>query len=76
MMRKLLIVALLIFTVAFAVGFSVDTVAAKGGGGGSTNCYYTCDCNGVVLYCCRAQGKLQCKIVLYSPIECTQQAGC
>ena len=75
MMRKLLIVALVIFTVAFAVGFSVDTVTAKGGGG-SSNCYYTCSCNGVPLYCCTISGVTNCKVALFSPIQCTQQAGC
>ena len=70
-MKKLLVVALVVFAMAFGLAlFSADQPQA------GTRCWYDCDCNGVTLYCCRTNGKVLCKIVLNSPVECTQQAGC
>lgn len=70
-MRKLLVVAFLVFAMTFALGtLGADQPQAKGG------CWYTCDCNGVTLYCCRSGPIVNCKVVFNAPIGCTQQAGC
>lgn len=71
MMRKLVVVALLVFAMAFAASFmGVEQPQA------ASNCWYTCDCNGVTLKCCRSGSIVSCKVVFNSPIQCTQQAGC
>lgn len=70
-MRKIITVALIVFALAFTFGISSDTPQAAG-----SKCWYSCDCNGTALYCCRTQGKVVCKVLIFSPIECTQQADC
>ena len=56
----------------FALGtIGADQPQAKG-----SNCWYQCDCNGVVLYCCRSGPIVSCKVVFNAPFGCTQQAGC
>ena len=71
MMRKLVVVALLVFAIAFAASFvGVQQPQA------ATKCWYTCDCNGVTLKCCRYGAIVNCKVIVNSPVQCTQQAGC
>jgi len=74
-MRKLLVVALVVFALAFTLGI-FTAPQSQAAGGGSTKCWYTCDCNGTVLYCCRYGAIVNCKVVVFAPIECTQQADC
>lgn len=70
-MRKLLIVAFLVFAMTFALGtIGAEQPQAIG------NCWYSCDCNGVVLYCCQIGQNVTCKVVFNAPFGCTQQAGC
>lgn len=69
-MRKLLVVALVLFAMAFSFGFTAEQPQAK------TKCWYECDCNGVALYCCRSGPIVSCKVLIDAPFECTQQAGC
>ncbi len=76
-MRKLLILSLIVFVVAAAVGYSTPDVMAKGGGGGGgipSNCYYTCTCAGQPLYCCVWNGVEFCSPT--SVFQCPQVYNC
>ena len=72
-MRKLFVVTILVFALAFTFGFTSDTVQAKKP---SSSCYYTCGCNGVPLYCCLTAFGVSCKVALWSPFQCPQIADC
>jgi hypothetical protein len=71
--------ALLLLAVVFAVGFTVGATgtqdaSAAGKGGGGSNCYYTCTCEGTPLKCCVTIFGTSCKVT--DEIGCTQEMGC
>ncbi len=70
-MRKILIAALTVFALAFAVGM-ISTTPAQA----LTVCWYACDCNGTPLKCCKSGNVTTCKVVKNSPLQCTQGANC
>ncbi len=67
-MKKTLIVLMLVFGFAFAMGSLTPSTADAG------NCYFTCTCSGTPLYCCVNNGVTTCKFT--SKIYCTQGYNC
>ena len=72
-MRKTLTILALVFAFAFAFGAMTPSSADAAGGSGG-NCYYTCTCAGVPLYCCVSNGKTSCKVT--DVFQCTQGYNC
>ena len=70
-MRKLLVVALVVFALAFTLGL-ITTPQSQAAG----NCWYACDCAGKVLKCCQIGQSVSCKVVFNAPWGCTQQYDC
>jgi hypothetical protein len=64
-MRKVILAALIVFTLALAVG-----LATAGNAQARTRCWYECLGDGEYLYCCRSGPAVQCKIVFSAPISC------
>jgi hypothetical protein len=69
-MRKILIAALAVFSLAFAIGLITAEHAQ------AAKCWWQCGCNGEALYCCRSGPIVNCKVVVNPPINCPQVADC
>jgi hypothetical protein len=67
-MRKVIVTALVVFALAFAIGAYTPTVAQAG------TCYYTCSCTGTPLYCCVNNGVTTCKFT--TKIRCLDIITC
>lgn len=67
-MRKVLVAALIVFAMAFAISASAPTPVQAG------SCYYTCSCTGAPLYCCVVNGVTTCSHT--SKIQCLQIITC
>lgn len=68
-MRKLIPVLFIVFALALGLGALAPAPAEAGNG----LCYYTCGCNGQVLYCCGTA----CKPATGDPpISCPQVVNC
>ena len=63
-MRKIIIAALAVFTLALAVGLVTADKAQ------AAKCWYACAGDGEFLYCCRSGPVVLCKIVFSAPISC------
>ena len=68
-MRKTILALFIVFALALGFGALMPAPAEAGGGG----CFYTCGCNGVVLYCCGSGCK---PATGPTPIQCPQEANC
>ncbi|HEX2897726.1 MAG TPA: hypothetical protein VHP63_06730 [candidate division Zixibacteria bacterium] len=73
-MRKYLVAALTIFALALAIG--MITAEQPQAAGPSPNCWWTCDCAGNPIYCCRSGNTTTCYIGKNAPIACTQGYNC
>lgn len=76
-MRKLIPVFVLaiVFATGFAVGF--DTAPAQAiGGGGFTNCFYTCSCEGTAIRCCVTPFGVLCSPDTSGIFQCPQVYTC
>lgn len=69
-MRKYLIAALTVFAVAFA--FALITAEQPQ----AANCWWTCDCAGNPIYCCKSGNTTTCYLGKNPPIACTQGYNC
>jgi hypothetical protein len=66
-LRKLLVLCLVVFAVAFAVGLSTPSADAA-------QCYYKCSCAGEPLFCCIVNGVEWCAPAI--GFECIQRYDC
>jgi hypothetical protein len=55
-MRKVLLLALAVFAVAFIVGIQTPVTAQ------AATCVHTCSCTGTPVYCCTVNGVTTCKL--------------
>ncbi len=55
-MKNVLVIALVVFAMAFIAGMSVPTVAQ------AATCVHTCSCTGTPVYCCTTNGVTTCKL--------------
>jgi len=69
-MLKILVAALTVFALAFAIGLITAEQPQ------AATCWYTCDCAGTPIYCCKIGNSVSCKVVKNSPIQCTQGYNC
>ncbi len=69
-MRKVMLLILTLLTVAGAIGTSVPAAEAVGGGG-SSNCRWTCNCAGTPVCVCTGPG-----FCAYPSIQCPQIYTC
>ncbi len=67
-MRKFIVVALIVFAMAFAIGATAPTSV------NAANCYYTCSCTGTPLYCCKSGTVTTCKVT--KGFQCPQIITC
>ncbi len=72
-MRKTYVIAAFVFVLALIAGLVVAPAQAAGGGGG-TNCYYTCSCEGTPLRCCTTSSGTFCTVT--DVIQCPQIYNC
>lgn len=68
MKKKIAVLFVVVFAVAFVSGF-------MGRGADAANCYYKCICS-VPHKCCVTNGVEVCKPVKVAPISCTQVFPC
>jgi hypothetical protein len=66
MVKRILPLLLLVFTVCFFIGLGGKSVDAS-------DCYFRCICS-VPHKCCRVKGVETCKPVQVSPLQCPQVA--